>query len=214
MAMLKETKQDKRELILATALQLFIERGYLKTKVIDIAIAAGIAKGSVYAYFPSKESLFVELLKEHVVAPYVEFKDSSDRDGGASSEKLRQFVRFEQNIALRFGNGKNFIDLLFTEKGLARHLELEAVMDKFMKLRFALVYSIVDTGIRKGEFFGKDPHLLTLSIMGSIAMYISHQCGLLFHATEYPLGLSQPTEISEDVFFRFLLHGLHPSKNC
>ena len=208
MAMLKETKQDKREMILATALQLFIERGYLETKVIDIAIAAGIAKGTVYAYFPSKETLFVELLKEHVVAPYVEFKVSSDRDGGISSEKLRQFVRFEQNVALRFGNGKNFIDLLFAEKSLAGHPELESVMDKFMKLRFALLYGIVETGIRKGEFFGKDPHLLTLSLMGSIAMYISHQCGLIFHAADYPPVPSQPTEISEDVFFQFLFHGL------
>lgn len=208
MAMLKETKQDKREMILATALQLFIERGYLETKVIDIAIAAGIAKGSVYAYFPSKETLFVELLKEHVVAPYVEFKVSSDRDGGSSSEKLRQFVRFEQNVALRFGNGKNFIDLLFAEKSLAGHPELESVMDKFMKLRFTLLYGIVETGIRTEEFLGKDPYLLTLSLMGSIAMYISHQCGLLYHAADYPPVPSQPTEISEDVFFQFLFHGL------
>ncbi|PKM85215.1 MAG: hypothetical protein CVU86_03560 [Firmicutes bacterium HGW-Firmicutes-11] len=208
MVMLKEAKQDKRDLILATALQLFIDRGYLETKVIDIAIAAGIAKGSVYAYFPSKEALFVELLKEYVVVPYAEFKDSSERTDATCSDKLRQFVQFEQKVALRFGNGKNFIDLLYAEKGLSRQPELESVMRQLMQLRFTLVYGIVDTGIRKDEFSGKDPHLLTLSLMGSIAMYISHQCGLLSHAAEYVPAGSRSGDMAEDVFFEFLFHGL------
>ena len=48
---------------LDTALDLFVQKGYLDTKIIDIFNAAGIGKGTVYEYFSSKEELFTELCR-------------------------------------------------------------------------------------------------------------------------------------------------------
>lgn len=47
-----------RELLVTTARQLFTERGYAATSTDDIVQAAGVAKGSLYHHFDSKEAIF------------------------------------------------------------------------------------------------------------------------------------------------------------
>jgi AcrR family transcriptional regulator len=50
-------KQRTRETIVRVAHELFAERGYAATSVTDIAEAAEISKGTLFAYFPSKEEI-------------------------------------------------------------------------------------------------------------------------------------------------------------
>ncbi|MBX3154939.1 MAG: TetR/AcrR family transcriptional regulator [Deltaproteobacteria bacterium] len=50
-------RQDRREQILAAALASFVERGFYGTAIPQIAEAAGIAAGTIYHYFDSKEAL-------------------------------------------------------------------------------------------------------------------------------------------------------------
>lgn len=58
----KPTEQRKKE-ILEAALKQFSEKGFHDTTVEDIATAAGVAKGTIYLYFPSKEHLLLSLKK-------------------------------------------------------------------------------------------------------------------------------------------------------
>jgi TetR/AcrR family transcriptional regulator, fatty acid metabolism regulator protein len=48
---------DKREAILRSAIGVFAQKGYFNSKVADIASAAGIADGTVYLYFKSKDEI-------------------------------------------------------------------------------------------------------------------------------------------------------------
>ena len=50
-------KQRTRETIVTVGLELFAERGYQQTTVADIAEAAEVSKGTVFAYFPTKEDI-------------------------------------------------------------------------------------------------------------------------------------------------------------
>jgi AcrR family transcriptional regulator len=54
--------QDRKADLLRHAEQLFAERGYEDTRMIDIAAAAGVAKGLVYWYFDNKDTLFDEIV--------------------------------------------------------------------------------------------------------------------------------------------------------
>jgi TetR/AcrR family fatty acid metabolism transcriptional regulator len=60
--------RSKREMILEAAYDLFLNKGYWETKIIDIAEKAGIGKGTVYEYFESKDDIFFELFKTKVAA--------------------------------------------------------------------------------------------------------------------------------------------------
>ena len=56
--------RDARSRILQAAEDLFGTRSYERTRVADVARAAGIATGSFYRHFPSKRALIVEVLRE------------------------------------------------------------------------------------------------------------------------------------------------------
>ena len=58
----KVSKEEKKELIMKTALNLFAKRGFYNTTIADIAKEMGMSVGNMYNYFPSKESLAKELL--------------------------------------------------------------------------------------------------------------------------------------------------------
>ena len=56
-------KAERREAILAAALEEFSASGFAATRLDDVARRAGVAKGTIYLYFRDKESLFQELVR-------------------------------------------------------------------------------------------------------------------------------------------------------
>lgn len=59
------TAAETRERLLAAAADVFAERGYDGTRVADIAAAAGVSNGALYAHFESKAELLVAALRAH-----------------------------------------------------------------------------------------------------------------------------------------------------
>ncbi|WP_258358824.1 TetR/AcrR family transcriptional regulator [Moorella sulfitireducens] len=61
---------DKRRQIMEAATSVFAARGFYQAKIADIAVAAGVGKGTVYEYFRSKKDLFqqmlLHLIKDHL----------------------------------------------------------------------------------------------------------------------------------------------------
>jgi AcrR family transcriptional regulator len=60
---LTDQGKERKQQLLDCARTLFTERGYGATRVADICEAAGVAKGLFYWYFPTKETLFAELVR-------------------------------------------------------------------------------------------------------------------------------------------------------
>src|SRR5437764_6703805 len=83
---------DKREAILRAAIQVFARNGYFNAKVADVARVAGVADGTVYLYFKSKEeilhSIFDHNTTEAVAAGREELAKIKD-----PREKLRRIAR-------------------------------------------------------------------------------------------------------------------------
>ena len=57
---------ERRRAILAAALQEFSARGFAAARLDDVAVAAGIAKGTIYLYFRDKEALFQDLIRSEM----------------------------------------------------------------------------------------------------------------------------------------------------
>ena len=62
----EEIREEKKELIANTALQLFSEKGYHAATISEIARQAKISKGLIYNYFESKEQILVYILDDFV----------------------------------------------------------------------------------------------------------------------------------------------------
>ena len=59
-------KQARPAEILDAALNVFAEKGFAAARMEDIAARAGVTKGTIYLYFPSKEEVFKSLARQHV----------------------------------------------------------------------------------------------------------------------------------------------------
>lgn len=81
-------KEEKRALIIEAAAKVFARRGFAGTLMAEIAIEAGIGKGTLYEYFDSKENLFFAVFEWFVQATEAEAKVSISALGGSASERL------------------------------------------------------------------------------------------------------------------------------
>ena len=81
-------KEEKRALIIEAAAKVFARRGLAGTLMAEIAIEAGIGKGTLYEYFDSKENLFFAVFEWFVQATEAEAKVSISALGGSASERL------------------------------------------------------------------------------------------------------------------------------
>lgn len=96
----------KHDTILLAARHVFLERGYLQTRMSDIAERAGVATGTLYLYFASKEALvlalseqFFETLAE-VIAPATKHQDMHAAIADAVRLSLAHIVEHQDLLRL------------------------------------------------------------------------------------------------------------------
>lgn len=62
----EQQKEARRSAIIDAALEEFTAQGFTAAKLDDVAVRAGIGKGTIYLYFDSKESLFEEVVRKNL----------------------------------------------------------------------------------------------------------------------------------------------------
>lgn len=66
---------DKKQSILDRAATLFARKGFELTTMVDVATACGTSKSHLYHYFPGKEDLLFEIVREHIAGQAVELSE-------------------------------------------------------------------------------------------------------------------------------------------
>lgn len=95
-------KQAKRGAILKAALEEFTRNGFAKARLASVAQKAGVAKGTLYLYFASKEELFAGVVQETL--PHREsYREETDGISRSPEEKLRRFLLDEVASLQRSG---------------------------------------------------------------------------------------------------------------
>jgi AcrR family transcriptional regulator len=118
-----------KDKILISAKKLIGDKGYNNTKVIDITKDAGIAKGSFYTYFQTKEDVFVELLENM----FDEYKKTFDEIEYNNSLK-KDVERFVENVyksAVLDKEGIKILSNMFMSVELSEKIIL--IRNKFMR---------------------------------------------------------------------------------
>jgi AcrR family transcriptional regulator len=100
----------------AVAIDLFDETGFQKTRISDIVAKAGVAQGTFYLYYKSKEDIFLDICAEFITLFSTFLEDASDLFAGGSYDEVRRNVLdFNRKlIALYTANGK-IARILFRE---------------------------------------------------------------------------------------------------
>ena len=136
---------DKREAILRAAIAVFAHNGYFNSKVADIAREAGVADGTVYLYFKSKEDILHSVFDRSVDAVLAEAKKKVETVSDPK-EKLRQ-------IALLH------LERLGADRDLAVVFQVELrgstkFMEEFSAAGFAEYLALIRSTFEKGQQAG------------------------------------------------------------
>ena len=124
---------DKREAILRAAVKVFAQKGFFNSKVADVAKEAGIADGTVYLYFKSKDeilhSVFDRAMEEFISEGKREIADVAEPD-----KKLRKIAHLhlerlsaDRNLAIVFQvelRGSTKFMEEFSGGGFAEYLDI------------------------------------------------------------------------------------------
>ena len=159
----KRRKTARPQEILDAALACFAERGFAATRMEDIALRAGVTKGTIYLYFEHKEAVFKTLARESIGTRLSEVIESIKQFEGTTRDLLRlvittmnEFVAISDRVVL--------LKVVLAEAGnfpeLAQFWRQE-IIDRGL----GLFGSIIERGIARGEFHNVDPrHAAMLSI--------------------------------------------------
>jgi AcrR family transcriptional regulator len=152
----------KREAILRTAVQLFLDRSYARTSLNDIADKLKITKPALYHYFRNKEDILLECYRWGCLL-IREFLDDIVAHGGTGLQKVESFIRsYTSLISGDFGRAVIRLD----DSELSRDARTE--IRTYKREIDRRLRSFIEEGIRDGSIAGCDPKLASFAIAGAI----------------------------------------------
>lgn len=89
----RRRKEARPQELLDAALELFAEKGFAATRSEEVAARAGVSKGTLYLYFPSKEELFKAVVRNNLATLITEGQSIAAAFQGSTSELLRLLIR-------------------------------------------------------------------------------------------------------------------------
>ncbi len=158
-AMARKSGGDKREAIMAAALELFVERGFYGTAVPEIADRAEVGAGTIYRYFESKEALVNELYREQKLS----FGKVALDDFPSTAPTREQFrVLWTRMARFAIENPSSFVFLELHHH--ARYLDGQS---RAVEQRMTELFRhVVVTAQARGELKAGDPRVLMGLVMG------------------------------------------------
>lgn len=154
-------KKDKRDVILDAAVKVFSRRGYHRAKMEEIALEAGIGKGTIYEYFDSKLNLFQEMLERSRDIYYNSLVDDK-QENLSFKERLRAVFLSHINFCREH---KELTRVVFWDAEIMDE-ELKAWCYEKRKEKEEEFKGIVLKAIKAGEIRRVSEQVLTLIISG------------------------------------------------
>jgi AcrR family transcriptional regulator len=189
--------------LLDAALDLFVEKGFAATRAEEVAARAGVSKGTLFLYFPSKEELFKAVVRENISGRFQEWNDEFQAFEGSTADMVRHCMKvwWERLGATR---ASGITKLIISE---ARNFpELAAFyQQEVIKPGQDLIRRILQRGMERGEFHVLDLDYALYSITAPMVFLVmmKHSLGACV-PQGYPLDPQRYIQSQVET----LLHGL------
>jgi TetR/AcrR family transcriptional regulator len=197
-------KSARPQELLDAALGLFVEKGLAGTRAEDVAARAGVSKGTLYLYYPSKDELFKAVVRHHLIDVIVVGEDIAARHTGSAAQLLH-------DLALtwwrRVGDSQA-AGLLVVMLAEAKHFpELaQFYVDEVVAPSHALVAKAIQYGIDRGEFRPMD-------VMNAVQALVAPLQFLIIYRESTSVCAVSEVSLTPEVFIHnqieLLLHGLN-----
>jgi len=136
--------------LLEAALTLFVEKGFAATRVEEVAARAGVSKGTLFLYFPSKEELFKAVVRETIAGRFAEWNEEFERFSGDSVELVRYCMNsWWERIGQTQASG--ITKLVMSEAGMFPEIAA-FYQQEVIRPGHDLIRRILQRGIDRGEF--------------------------------------------------------------
>nr|WP_312578459.1 TetR/AcrR family transcriptional regulator [Sedimentibacter sp.] len=160
-------KNQKRKEILTSAKALFAEKGFHNTKMNEIAVRAGVGKGTLYEYFNSKQDIFDEACIENVNLMRAGIEEISNKETTFKEKIIEIFNKKEKSTELE--------DV--TIEGMLSHKNI--ISDKVVKTMmhlitdvYTILIKIIDQGKDEGVVDENIPsEMIACSVIGTMGEY-------------------------------------------
>lgn len=200
----RQRRKDARpQELLDAALALFVEKGFAATRSEEVAARAGVAKGTLYRYYPSKEELFKAMVRESLSEHIVASAAQAAQHEGPIAELLRHMM---QAWWAQVGHGRAGVVCKIMMVEARNFPELARFyVDEVITPSQHLVGGLIERGIRSGEF-------REVPIEATVHLLIAPMLHMMLH--EHSFGDLQPchptmsAEALLDAQMSLLLHGL------
>lgn len=150
--MVRKTKQEvvaefRSAEILDAARRLFARKGFAGASVDEIADAAGLAKGTIYSYFPSKRELYLAALQEGIASLVEETRRNVDA-ARTTADKLRAFIA----TRIRFAEtNRDFVAIYHAEFAPIHPACLSKESKALFQQQVRVLESVIETAQSRGE---------------------------------------------------------------
>jgi len=152
-----------KELIDATAVRLFGEKGFRETTIRDISLAASIAEGTLYRHYQSKEELAWQLFVKHNSA-LGERLDRAQKPHGNTRSRIAAMIR---DFCEFYEADPRVVEyLFFTRHGFMQRLNPR------MANPYLVFRRVIRAGMNSGEIPRMDADVATSMVMGIILQVI------------------------------------------
>jgi len=191
-----ERAAERREAIIAAAMDEFIAQGFAATRLDDVAKRAGVAKGTIYLHFKDKEALFEELIRMAIV-PLVNRLTSGPPPSGTSvRDVVEGFARTFINEVTTTQRG-DIVRLIVAEgprfPAVADFYYREVVSKGLAGMRAA-----IQLGIARGEIQNKELAQFPQILIAPAMIAVIWQSLFARHA---PLDANEMFRVHLDLIF-------------
>jgi AcrR family transcriptional regulator len=195
-------KQARPQELLDAALDLFVEKGFAATRSEEVAVRAGVSKGTLYLYYPSKEELLKEVIRHNMVNQIAEGVTIVREFDGSTSELLaRVFGLWWERIGETRASG--IMKLMMSEVRNFPEIA-QFYVDEVVHPAERMVSQLVQRGIDRGEFRAVDVPEVVHALMAPMLFLVMHKhsmgaCGV---------GHSIEPKVFIATLIDLVLHGL------
>lgn len=164
-------KIDRKDQILTIAFKLFNERGYDQTSTNDIVEAVGIARGTLYHHFKSKEEILDAVIEKHSRAYLAKAKVIAQ---DTSIPVLRRLLLVTQAMNVQ-DESQEFFDYIHQTQNALMH---EKTQNIILTVVPGIYYQVVLDGIKEGIFQTDYPYQTCEWIVAYVNAYLGQKPGL------------------------------------